>query len=103
MFAHRFVGSQTDLMGAMDQPIKDGIGHCGIADVVVPLLDGKLAGDEGGARAHAIVEDLEQIGSFARADGCDRKVVDHEQVHFGDGGKASAEAAVGMADAKLIE
>src|SRR5690606_2977385 len=31
------------------------------------------------------------------------EVVDHEQVDLGDGGEAFTEAAVGMADAELIE
>jgi hypothetical protein len=103
MFAHRFVGGQADLVGAMDQPIEDGVGHGGIADVVVPLFDGKLAGDEGGTHADAIVEDFEQIGSLARANGCDGEVVDHEQVNLGDGGEAFTEAAIGMTDTELIE
>src|SRR3972149_3637454 len=69
----------------------------------VPMLDRKLAGEERGARADAIIEQFEQIGALARADGGDREIVDHHEVHLGDGGQALAEATIGVTQAEFIE
>jgi hypothetical protein len=40
----------------MHQTVKDGVGQCGIADVVMPVVDRKLAGDDARPCADAIVE-----------------------------------------------
>jgi hypothetical protein len=60
VFAHR-VSGQIDLVGAVDEAIEDGVGEGRIAEVVMPKGDRKLAGDQGGARLDAVVEDFEQI------------------------------------------
>ena len=101
--SHRFSFLQVDLVRAVHEPVEDGVGQRRIADVVVPVLDGELAGDEGGAHADAIVEEFQQVGAFARADGRDREVVDHQQAHLGERGQALLEAAVGVAQAQLVE
>ena len=72
----------------MQQAVEDGIGKGWIADIVVPVLDGQLAGNDGGARAHAIVEHFEQIAAFAWADGGDREVIDQQQLCLGQGAQA---------------
>ena len=92
-----------DLVGAVHEPIEDRVSECGIADVLVPVLDRKLTGDEGGSHADPIIEQLEQIGALARADRGDGKVIDEQHVDLGDGGQAFAEAAVGVTQAELIE
>lgn len=63
-------------MGAVQEAIEDRIGERGVRDVLVPVLDGQLTGDDGGSGADAIIEQFEQIGAVAWADGGDRKVVD---------------------------
>ena len=37
---------QLDAVGAVDQAVADGVGESGVADDLVPGLDGELAGDE---------------------------------------------------------
>src|SRR5208283_1743911 len=63
----------------------------------------KLAGDECGSGADAIVEQFEQIGALARTHRGDGEVVDQDEVNFGDGCEALAEAAVGVTDAEFVE
>ena len=46
-------------MRAVYQAIEDGITHGGIADQLVPVVYGVLTGDQVGAGALAVVEDLE--------------------------------------------
>lgn len=50
----------------MDQAAEDGVGVGGIADQCVPLIDGKLAGHDGGAAAVAILEDLQEVVAGCR-------------------------------------
>jgi hypothetical protein len=51
-------------VGAVDQPVEDGIAECGIANVVVPVLDRELAGDEGCFGTVAILQDFQEITPF---------------------------------------
>ena len=51
-------------MGVVDDAVEDGVGDCGLADDVVPSIDRDLAGDEGGAAAVALLDDLEQIAAL---------------------------------------
>ena len=67
---------EMDLVGAVHEAIEDRVGERGIADVVVPVLDWKLTGHDGGSGPDPIIEHLEQIGALARADRGDGKVVD---------------------------
>lgn len=90
-------------MSAVQKAIQDGVGERRVADVFVPVLDGQLAGDQSGSGADAIVQQLEQIGALPRANGGDRKVIDHHEVDLGDGGQSSAKAAVGMTKTEFIE
>ena len=48
-------------MGAVHEAVEDGIGQGWVADEVMPFLDGKLAGGDGGAPAVAVLDDLEQV------------------------------------------
>ena len=48
----------------MDEPIEDGVGECWIADCGVPLIDGQLAGGDGGASAVALFEHFEQVAAI---------------------------------------
>src|SRR5579863_6336986 len=102
-FAQRFLGLQMDAVRAMHQAVQDRVGKRGIADVVMPVIDRELAGNDARTRADAIVDELEQVIAFARADRRDGEVVDDQYVDLGDGSEAFAEAAVGMAEAKLFE
>jgi hypothetical protein len=52
---------EVDAVGVVDQAVEDGVGVGGIADRRVPLIDGELAGDDGGGVALAILEDLQEV------------------------------------------
>ena len=45
----------------MEQAIADRVGDGGVAEVVVPLRNGDLAGEDRGSVAVAVLDDLEQI------------------------------------------
>jgi predicted metal-binding protein len=90
-------------MGAVDQAIQDGVGQRGIADVVMPVVHGQLAGHDAGTGSGTVVEEFEQIVAFPRTDGCDGEVVDDQHVDLGDRRESLGEAAIGMAEVKLLE
>ena len=48
----------------MNETIQDGVGNRRISDVVVPVFDGELAGNQGGAAAMTIFNDLQEVASF---------------------------------------
>jgi hypothetical protein len=77
------------------EPVEDGVGRRGIAHVVVPELEGKLAGDDGGSAAVAVLEDLQEVPAIAVAHGGKPQVIDEQDMDLGDPGKELAVAAVG--------
>ena len=48
-------------MGVMDEAIHDGVRQGRIAHGLMPFVDGDLRGDEGGAVAVTVFEELEEI------------------------------------------
>jgi hypothetical protein len=48
-------------MSVVQEPVTDGVGQRGLADVVVPLGGRQLAGDDRRPQAVAILEDLEDV------------------------------------------
>lgn len=48
-------------MGVVHEPIQDGVCDGLIVDQFVPVLDGELAGHDGGGASVAVVEDLQEI------------------------------------------
>ena len=87
----------------MHQSIQNGVRKRWVTEVLMPVFNGKLAGDERRAAADAVVEEFEQVTAFARADGRDGEVIDHHEIDLGDGGEAFAEAAVGVTEAEFVE
>ena len=48
----------------MDEPVENGVGNGGIGDHLVPVIDGDLASDDGGAALMPVVHDLEKIAAL---------------------------------------
>ena len=67
--AHRAGALELDLVAAVHDTVEDRIGQRGVAQVGVLGLDRQLAGDQGRARADAVVEQFEQVVALGRADG----------------------------------
>ena len=67
-------------MAVMHDAIENGIGERRIGEVLVPMLDAELAGDDGGLAGGAIIEHFEQIGARGLGDGSYGPVVDDEDV-----------------------
>jgi len=48
----------------VNEAIQDRIAQGWVADDVVPMFDGDLAGDDGGGTTVAIIEDLQKVAPF---------------------------------------
>jgi hypothetical protein len=57
-----------ELVRAVHQPVQNGVGERRVTDIVVPVFDRELAGDQGGASADTVIEEFEQISALARTD-----------------------------------
>ncbi len=64
----------------MDEAVEDGVTEGGIADDIVPVFDGQLAGDEGRATPVAVLEDLEKISALSVVEGHHAEVVESEEL-----------------------
>jgi len=82
-------------MGLVDQAIEDRVGKGGVADAVVPVLEGELTGHEGGAAAVAVFEDFEQVAALAIGQRGEAPVIEDHEIGFGQGGEQLAVGAAG--------
>lgn len=48
-------------VGIVYQPVEDGVGHGGIADLIVPVFDRQVAGHQGGTKAISVLQDFQEI------------------------------------------
>jgi hypothetical protein len=64
------------------ETVEYGIGQRGAGEVLVPVLDGQLAGDEGGTAAVAVFQDLEQVPAFGVRERSEAPVVEDQQLRL---------------------
>lgn len=68
-----------------------------------PVVDGELAGNEGGAASVAVLEDLEWISSFGLLQELESKVVDKQRGSLLKAVEDPCVRTVGTSDAQLVE
>jgi hypothetical protein len=71
-------------MRVVKQPIQDRIPEGGIADDLVPVIDGDLAGEQGSPVPVAVIEHLEEIVASHIVQGREPPVVQDERVSAGE-------------------
>jgi len=71
-------------MGVVDDAVEDGVGDGGFADDGVPSVDRDLAGDEGGAAAAALLDDLQEIATLVGPERLEPPVVEDEQADLAE-------------------
>ena len=87
----------------MDQAVENGIGEGRLVDDVVPAIDGKLAGDDGGAGFVAVLDDLHQVAALAGGEPVRSPVVEDEQIRPDQAAEQPREAPVAMGKLQLGE
>ena len=96
LFSHGF-SFQGDGVGVVDESVKNGVGQCWVADGFMPVFDGQLSGDKGGALVVAVFHDLEEVAPLLCAQRRACPVIEDEE--FG-AGQAAQEFGVGAAAAR---
>lgn len=82
---------EFDAVGIVEQTVENGVGVGRIADQLMPMRRGDLAGNDGGAAAVAILDDLEQIMAGAGVEWSKAEVVEDQQI---DGAESADHPAV---------
>ena len=92
-----------DPVRVVDEAVEDGVGDGGMGDVVVPVFDGQLAGDDGRSSAVPVFEDLEHVASLLIGHRRKAPVVEYEYVDLGELGEQADVGAVGVCEAEFLE
>jgi hypothetical protein len=71
---------QLDAVGVVDQTIEYAVCDSRIADLLVPLGNGKLAGQDSRSTLIAFLTDLQEVASFGLAHWVHRPVVDYQHI-----------------------
>jgi hypothetical protein len=90
-------------VSVVQEAVTDRVGQGGVGEVVVPLGGRELAGDDGGAGAVAVLEDLEEIAALRVLHGGEPPVVDHEDVEAGERAEQADVGAIGTGQGELVE
>ena len=75
--ASQAVAGEIDPVRVVDDAIEDGVGVGGIADQLVPFVEGDLAGDDGRAAAVTFFEDFEEVVTSGGIEGLSRRSTNH--------------------------
>ena len=68
---------------SVDETVKDGVGHGGIANELMPAVWRELAGDEGGGAALAVIKDLQEVAVLVRGGFFKPPVINDRQLGLG--------------------
>jgi hypothetical protein len=85
------------------EPVEDGVREGGVSDGVIPLLNGNLAGEDGGAAVVSVFNDLEEVPALFVRQACHRPVIQNEDLGFGIGSQEFRVAAFGPGEGEFLE
>ena len=99
-FAHRFT-TELDPVGVVHQTIKDAVGDCRIADLLVPVRHRHLGREDNRPALVSVIADLEEIAALAVLEWRHGKIVQHQNVDARELEQEPAEAAIGVCDSQF--
>ena len=91
---------QFQPIGVVDDAIEDGVGEGRLADDIVPLVEGELAGDERRAAAIAVLDDFHQIAPLVGDKPVRSPVIEDQQIGLDQGAEQAGEATVTVASSR---
>ena len=91
---------ELEPVGVVDEPVEDGVGEGGGAGQLMPLGQGELAGDEGGARGLSV---LEEVASVVGVELGEPEAVEDEEAGVGEGCEVLGVAAVAAGDGEVVQ
>jgi hypothetical protein len=90
-------------VGVVDEAVEDGIGKSGVADDGMPVVEGELAGDEGGPPSVAILEKFEHIVALGIGERGEAEVVEDKELGLGETVQELGVGAVGPGEGEFAE
>lgn len=90
-------------MGIVNEAVQDGIGVGIVADRVMPGGHRKLAGDDGGAAAIAIFQDLKQVVTCLSIEGLKAPVVQDEEFNLAQAFELASDASVTARQREILQ
>ena len=94
------VSGEIEAVGVVNQPVEDGVSECGVADGLMPLIDWQLAGDDGGAAALTV---FEQIARLRGGQDGQAPVVQDQDLGAFDGFRDAGMLAITPGDGQCLE
>lgn len=90
-------------VSVVDNTIQYRIAESGLADNLMPSCHGELAGDQEGATAMAILDDLHEIAPLAGGEAIRSPVIEHEEIDLDQHAEQPREAAVAVGEIEIGE
>ena len=90
-------------VGVVDDAIQDRVAEGGLADNLMPGGHGELAGDQDGAAAVAILDDLHEIAPLAGREAIGSPVVEDEEIDLDQHAEQPREPAVAVGEIEIGE
>src|SRR5258707_10860390 len=93
LLSHAFSG-ELKTVSVVNEAVQDRVAEGGVADDVVPMFDGDLAGNDGRGATMAIIKDLQKVAPFGRIENRKAPVVEDQELKAADGFEQAAISAV---------
>ena len=87
----------------MNEAIQDGVAEGGVADDVVPVFDGDLAGNDGRGATVAIIKDLQKVAPFGRIENRKTPVIEDQELNAAEVFEHAAIPAVAASKGECLE
>jgi hypothetical protein len=84
LLSHAFSG-ELKAVSIVNEAVQDCVAEGGVADDVMPMFDGDLAGDDCRGTAMAVVKDLQKIAPFGGIENRQAPVIKDEELNAPDG------------------
>jgi hypothetical protein len=101
-FAHGF-SFEVELVGVVDEPVKDGIGQRRIAEVLMPMRQWELASDQGRAAIETVIQDLQQVPLLFVGQWRHGQIIEDQQIGLGELFEQFMVTAVALGDGQFAE
>src|ERR1700747_1580942 len=97
------VAAELQAMSVMDDAVEDGVGEGRFADQIVPAVDRDLAGDQRGAAAVAVLDDLQQVVTLLGTKWLKTPVVEDQELDAAEGTHQARVTAVAARQCEIAE
>ena len=79
LFLHAFSG-ELKAVSVVNEAVQDSVADGGVADNIVPMFDGDLAGHDGRGATVAIIKDLQKVAPFGRIENRKTPVIEDQEL-----------------------